>query len=288
LQENKLLEKIRSGAVKKLLGLFEDLAKNEPDKYRTFWKEFGQVLKEGVIDDFKNKDRLAKLLRFSSTVSDAQEVSLDDYVGRMKEGQDKIYYITGDSLSAAKNSPHLEIFNKKGVEVLLLGDRIDSWLTEHLTEYEGKHLQSIARGDLDLGKLEDEQEKQELESVGKDFEDLVGKLKKALENKVSDVRLSHRLTESPACLVSEAYGMSRTMERILKEAGQHFPSSKPVFEINPGHALIAKLNGESDEARFADLAQILFDQAVLSEGGQVEDPAAFVHKLNKLLQQVMG
>ena len=288
LQENKLLEKIRSGAVKKLLGLIEDLAKNDPDKYKAFWKEFGQVLKEGVIDDFKNKERLAKLLRFSSTANDAQEVSLDDYIGRIKEGQDKIYFITGDSLSAAKNSPHLEIFNKKGVEVLLLGDRIDSWLSEHLSDYEGKHLQSIARGDLDLGSLEDEEEKKELENVGKDFEELVGKVKKALENKVSDVRLSHRLTESPACLVSEAYGMSRTMERILKEAGQHFPSSKPVFELNPNHALIAKLRDEADEARFEDLAQILFDQAVLSEGGQIEDPAAFVHKLNKLLQQVIG
>jgi len=288
LQENKLLEKIRSGAVKKLLGLFEDLAKNEPDKYKAFWRDFGQVLKEGVIDDFKNKERLAKLLRFSSTVSDAQETSLDDYIARMPEGQDKIYFITADSLQAAKNSPHLEIFNKKGVEVLLLGDRIDSWLSEHLTDYEGKHLQSIARGDLDLGKLEDEQEKQALESVGKDFEELVGKIKKTLENKVSDVRLSHRLTESPACLVSEAYGMSRTMERILKEAGQQFPSSKPVFEVNPNHALIAKLRDETDETRFADLALILFDQAVLSEGGQIEDPAAFVHRLNKLLQQVIA
>ena len=285
LQENPLLEKIRGGAVKKLLSLFEDLAKNEPEKYQAFWKEFGQVLKEGVIDDFKNKERLAKLLRFASTTTDAPEVSLDDYVARMKEGQEKIYYITGDSLAAAKNSPHLEIFRKKGVEVLLLGDRVDSWLADHLTDFEGKHLQSIARGDLDLGKLEDEQEKEEIESVGKDFEDLVARIKKALDGKVSDVRLSHRLTESPACLVSEAYGMNRTMERILKEAGQHFPSSKPVFEINPGHALIGKLKGEADEARFADLAAILFDQAVLAEGGQLDDPASFVRKLNLLLQQ---
>ncbi len=288
LQENKLLEKIRSGAVKKLLGLFEDLANNDPEKYKSFWKEFGQVLKEGIIDDYKNKDRIAKLLRFSSTATDAQEVSLDAYVSRIKEGQDKIYYITADSLSAAKNSPHLEIFRKKGVEVLLLGDRIDSWLADHLTDYEGKHLQSIARGDLDLGTLEDEQEKEEINNVGKDFEELVGKIKAALDGKVSDVRLSHRLTESPACLVSEAYGMSRTMERILKEAGQHFPSSKPVFEINPNHSLIAKLRNEADETRFSDLALILFDQAVLSEGGQIDDPAAFVHKLNNLLQQVLA
>jgi len=288
LQENKLLEKIRSGAVKKLLGLFEDLAKNEPDKYKAFWKEFGQVIKEGVIDDFKNKDRIAKLLRFSSTANDAPEVSLDDYVGRMQEGQDKIYYITGDSLSAAKNSPHLEIFRKKGVEVLLLGDRIDSWLADHLTDYEGKHLQSIARGDLDLGKLEDEKDKEEIEAVGKDFEEVVDRIKKVLDGKVADVRISHRLTDSPTCLVSEAYGMSRTMERILKEAGQNVPGSKPVLEINPAHTLIAKLKDEADETRFADLALILFDQAVLSEGGTIDDPAAFVHNLNKLLQQLIG
>ena len=287
LQENQLLEKIRSGAVKKLLGLFEDLAKNEPDKFKAFWKEFGQVLKEGVIDDYKNKDRIAKLLRFSSTENDAQEVSLDDYISRMKEGQDKIYYITGDSLSAAKNSPHLEIFRKKGVEVLLLGDRIDSWLADHLSDYEGKHLQSIARGDLDLGKLEDEKEKEELNNISKDFDDLVAKIKKTLDGKVADVKLSHRLTASPACLVSEAYGMNRTMEKILKEVGQNVPSSKPVFEINPNHALIGKLKNETDESRFADLTLILFDQAVLSEGGQIDDPAAFVHKLNNLLQQIM-
>ena len=287
LQENQLLEKIRSGAVKKLLGLFEDLAKNEPDKFKAFWKEFGQVLKEGVIDDYKNKDRIAKLLRFSSTENDAQEVSLDDYISRMKEGQDKIYYITGDSLAAAKNSPHLEIFHKKGVEVLLLGDRIDSWLADHLSDYEGKHLQSIARGDLDLGKLEDEKEKEELNNISKDFDDLVAKIKKTLDGKVADVKLSHRLTASPACLVSEAYGMNRTMEKILKEVGQNVPSSKPVFEINPNHALIGKLKNETDESRFADLTLILFDQAVLSEGGQIDDPAAFVHKLNNLLQQIM-
>ncbi|MDD5034718.1 MAG: molecular chaperone HtpG [Methylococcaceae bacterium] len=288
LQENKLLEKIRAGSVKKVLSLFEDLAKNEPEKYQTLWKEFGQVLKEGVIDDFKNRDRLVKLLRFASTENDAQEVSVEDYIARMKEGQEKIYYITADSLSAAKNSPHLEIFRKKGLEVLLLCDRVDSWLVDHLTEFDGKHLQSIARGDLDLGKLEDEKEKEEIEQIGKDFEAVVEKVKKALEGKVANVRVSHRLTDSPACLVSEVYGMNRTMERILKEAGQHVPSSKPIFEINPNHALIIKLREEADETRFTDLTQILFDQAVLSEGGQVEDPAAFVHKLNRLLQQVMA
>lgn len=290
LQENKLLEKVRSGAVKKVLGLFDDLAKNEAEKYAGFWKEFGPVLKEGVIEDFKNKDRIAKLLRFASTLDDSenQQVSLDDYISRMKEDQEKIYYITAESHAAAKNSPHLEIFRKKGIEVLLLSDRVDAWLVDHLTEYEGKPLQSIARGDLDLGKLEDEKEKQEVEKAGKDFEPVLEKIKKILEGKIANVRLSHRLTDSPACLVSEAYGMSRTMERILKEAGQDIAGSKPIFEINPQHALIVKLSQETDDARFNDLTQILFDQAVLSEGGQLEDPVAFVRKLNVLLQQAVG
>ncbi|WP_045223767.1 molecular chaperone HtpG [Methyloterricola oryzae] len=287
LQENKLLEKVRSGAVKKVLGLFEDLAKNEPEKYATLWKEFGQVLKEGPIEDFKNKERIAKLLRFASTYggTDAQDVSLDDYIARMQEGQEKIYYITAESYAAAKNSPHLEIFRKKGIEVLLLSDRVDEWMVSYLTDYEGKHLQSVAKGDLDLGKLEGEEEKKEIEEVGKDFEDTVEKIKKSLGERVSDVRLSHRLTDSPACLVSEVYGMSRTMERIMKAAGQSAPSSKPIFEINPGHPLIARLKDEGDEQRFEDLTQILFDQSVLSEGGQLEDPAAFVQKLNQLLQR---
>jgi molecular chaperone HtpG len=206
----------------------------------------------------------------------------------MKEGQEKIYYITAESYAAAKNSPHLEIFRKKGIEVLLMHDRVDEWLVGYLTDYEGKHLQSVAKGDLDLGKLENDEEKQEIEKVGKDFEQVVEKIKKTLENKVSDVRLSHRLTDSPACLVTEVYGMSRTMERIMKAAGQHAPASKPIFEINPNHALITRLKSEGGEQRFDDLTQILFDQAVLSEGGQLEDPADFVHKLNALLQQVLG
>jgi molecular chaperone HtpG len=287
LQENKLLEKVRSGAVKKVLGLFEDLAKNEPEKYATLWKEFGQVLKEGPIEDFKNKERIAKLLRFASTHSgtDAQNVSLDDYIARMQEGQEKIYYITAESYAAAKNSPHLEIFRKKGIEVLLLSDRVDEWMVSYLTDYEGKHLQSVAKGDLDLGKLEGEEEKKEIEEVGKDFQATLDKIKKSLGERVSDVRLSHRLTDSPACLVSEVYGMSRTMERIMKAAGQSAPSSKPIFEINPGHPLIARLKDEGDEQRFDDLTQILFDQSVLSEGGQLDDPAAFVQKLNQLLQR---
>jgi len=290
LQENKQLEKIRSGAVKKVLGLLEDLAKNEPEKYATLWKEFGQVLKEGPIEDFKNKERVAKLLRFASTHTgnDTQDVTLDDYIGRMKEGQDKIYYITAESHAAAKNSPHLEIFRKKGIEVLLLSDRVDEWLAGYLTDYEGKHLQSIAKGDLDLGTLEDESEKKEIEETAKEFESFVERIKTALGDKIASVRISHRLTESPACLVSEVYGMSRTMERIMKAAGQHAPASKPIFEINPNHALIRRLKSEGDEIRFNDLTGILFDQAVLSEGGQLDDPAAFVHRLNELLQRALA
>ncbi len=290
LQENKQLSTIRGGAVKKVLGLLEDMAKNEPEKYTTFWKEFGQAFKEGPIEDFKNKDRIAKLLRFSSTHTDSetQDITLDDYIARMKEGQEKIYYVTAESFAAAKHSPHLEVFRKKGIEVLLLSDRIDEWLVSHLTEYEGKHLESVARGDLDLGKLEDEAEKAEQEQVEKDFSEVVEKIKKALEGRVSEVRVTHRLTESPACLVSDSYGMSRTMERILKSAGQSGMGigSKPIFEVNPSHALLAKLKGETDETRFGDLTQVLFDQAVLAEGGQLEDPAAFVRRLNGLLQHV--
>ena len=285
LQENQLLEKIRSGAVKKVLGLFEDLVKNDPDKYATLWKEFGQVLKEGPIEDFKNKERIAKLLRFASTHNDndTQSVSLDDYIGRMKEGQEKIYYVTAESYAAAKHSPHLEIFRKKGIEVLLMHDRVDEWLISYLTDYEGKHLQSVAKGDLDLGTLENEEEKQEIEKVGEEFQSVVEKIKQVLESRISEVKLSHRLTDSPACLVSEVYGMSRTMERILKSAGQQAPSTKPIFEINPNHRLIQRLKSENDDQRFNDLAQVLFDQAVLSEGGQLEDPASFVKRLNALL-----
>jgi molecular chaperone HtpG len=289
LQEDKLLEKIRSGAVKKVLGLLEDLVKNEPEKYQKFWKEFGQVFKEGPIEDFKNRDRIAKLLRFSSTHSDSDEqnVSLDDYLGRMKEGQDKIYYITAENFAAAKNSPHLEIFRRKGIEVLLLSDRVDDWMVSYLTDYEGKHLQSVAKGDLDLGSLADEEDKKHAEEAGKDLEPVLERIKKVLGDKVKEVKVSSRLTDSPACLVSEVYGMSRTMERIMKSAGQHMPSSKPIFEINPDHALIGRLRSEADEARFADLTEVLYDQAVLSEGGQLDDSAAFVRRLNGLLQSVL-
>ncbi len=238
LQQSKQISSIKSGAVKKVLGMLEGLAKNEPEKYETFWSQFGTVIKEGPIEDHGNKDRVAKLLRFASTHtdSDKQDVALEDYVSRMKEGQEKIYYVTADSFSAAKNSPHLEIFRKKGIEVLLLSDRIDEWLVTNLDEFDGKHLQSVAKGDLDLGKLEDEEDKKDQEEVNKDFETVVKQIKDVLGEKVSEVRLSHRLTESPACLVADVYGMSLNMERIMKEAGQMMGMGrKPIFEINPTH-----------------------------------------------------
>lgn len=290
LQENALLEKIRSGAVKKVLGLLEDLAKNEPEKYTKFWAEFGQAFKEGPIEDFKNKDRVAKLLRFSSTHNDTDEqnVSLDDYIGRMKEGQDKIYYITAESYAAAKNSPHLELLRKKGLEVLLLHERVDDWLVGYLTEYEGKQLQSVAKGDLDLGSLADEEAKKHVEEAAETLKPLLERIKTALGDKVSDVKVSGRLTDSPACLVSEVYGMSRTMERIMKSVGQSVPASKPVFEINPDHALVVRLKDEADDSRFGDMVEILYGQAVLSEGAQLDDPAGFVKRLNSLLQGSLG
>jgi molecular chaperone HtpG len=288
LQEDKLLEKIRSGAVKKVLGLLEDLAKNEPDKYKAFWKEFGQVLKEGPIEDFKNRERIAKLLRFASTHTDTDEqnVSLDDYIGRMKEGQDKIYYITAESFAAAKHSPHLEIFRKKGIEVLLLTDRVDDWLVGYLTEYEDKHLQSVTKGDLDLGSLAGEEDKKHVEEAAQELQPLIERIKAVLGDKISEVKVSGRLTDSPACLVSETYGMTRTMERIMKSVGQGVPSSKPIFEINPDHPLVVRLKFEPNDLRFKDLTHILYDQAVLSEGAQLDDPAAFVKRLNELLQSV--
>jgi molecular chaperone HtpG len=290
LQENALLEKIRSGAVKKVLGLLEDLARNEPEKYRTFWKEFGPVFKEGPIEDHKNKERIAKLLRFASTHTDGAEqtVSLDDYIGRMKEGQDKIYYLTAETHAAARNSPHLEIFRKKGLEVLLLSDRVDDWLVDYLTEYEGKHLQSVAKGDLDLGGLAGEEEQKQAEETNKALQPLIDRIKGVLGDKVRDVKVSHRLTDSPACLVSEVYGMSRTMERIMKSVGQNVPAQKPILEINPNHALVVRLKFEPNDLRFADLAHLLHDQAVLSEGAQLDDPAAFVKRLNGLLQGVLS
>ncbi len=292
LQQSKQISAIKTGSVKKVLGMLEDLAKNDPEKYEKFWSQFGPVIKEGPVEDHANKERVAKLLRFASTNndSDKQDVALEDYVSRMKEGQDKIYYVTADSYLAAKNSPHLEIFRKKGIEVLLLSDRIDEWLVGSLDEFDGKHLQSVAKGDLDLGVLDSEEEKKAQEEVNKDFESVLKQIKDVLGEKVSEVRLTHRLTESPACLVADVYGMSLNMERIMKGAGQGLGMGmgrKPIFELNPTHPLVVRMKEEQDDNRFADLTHILFDQAILSEGGQLDDPAAFVHKLNGLLQGLL-
>ncbi|HEY7758468.1 MAG TPA: molecular chaperone HtpG [Burkholderiales bacterium] len=285
LQESKIVESIKAGCAKKVLGLLEEVADSDKDKYAKIWKEFGRVLKEGPGEDFGNRERIAKLLRFASTHSDSEEqtVSLDDYVARMKEGQDAIYYITADSFAAAKNSPHLEIFRKKGVEVLLLDERVDEWLMASLTEFEGKKLQSVAKGDLDLGKLADEQEKKQQEQEAGELMELTGKIGKALGDKVKEVRVTHRLTASPACLVSDQHGMSMNLERLLKAAGQKVPQTKPILEINPKHPIVHGLKVEADDARFADWSHILFDQALLAEGGQLEDPASFVKRLNELL-----
>ncbi|WP_089399363.1 molecular chaperone HtpG [Noviherbaspirillum humi] len=287
LQESRDVKAIREGSTKRVLGLLEELANSDDqaqkDKYATFWTEFGQVLKEGIGEDAANKERIAKLLRFASTQndSDAQTVSFDDYIGRMKEGQDKIYYVTADSYVAAKNSPHLEIFRKKGVEVLLLTDRVDEWMLSFLHEVEGKELVSVAKGDLDLGKLEDEAEKKQHEETEAEYKDLVEKMKASLADKAKDVRVTFRLTDSPACLVADEHELSGNLVRMLKAAGQKAPDSKPILEINPNHALVQRLKYE--EAKFGDWSHILFDQAMLAEGGSLEDPAGFVKRLNDML-----
>ena len=291
LQESKDIDNIRAGSVKKILSLIEDFAGSSKEedqaKFRTFWKEFGQVLKEGVGEDYVNRERIAKLIRFVTTSSDSDEqtVSLDDYIARMKEGQEKIYFVTADNLKAARSSPHLEIFRKKGIEVLLLSDRIDEWLVSNLTEYAGKALQSVAKGSLDLGKLEDEVEKQEQEKEAEAYKDLISRIKEVLGERIKDVRITYRLTESPACLVADMYDMSGNLERLLKSAGQKVPITKPILEINPHHPMVQRLKYE--EEKFSDWSNILFDQALLAEGGQLEDPAAFVKRLNDLLLQTI-
>lgn len=287
LQSSKVIDTIRAASVKKVLSELGKMAKNDPEQYQAFWKEFGQVIKEGPGEDFANRDTLAKLLRFATTETGSAEqtVSLDDYIERMKDGQDKIYYITAESFAAAKNSPHLEVFRKKGIEVLLLTDRVDEWLVNSLTDYEGKHLQSVAKGDLDLGELEDEEEKKQQEEIDKNFEDLVERVKKTLDERVKDVRVTHRLTDSPACLVADNYDMSGNLERMLKAAGQDVPTSKPILELNPEHPMVVKLKDEQDDNQFNDWTSIIFDQALLAEGGQLDDPASFVKKLNAMLLQ---
>jgi molecular chaperone HtpG len=288
LQHNKLIEMIRSNAVKKVLGMLTDLAANDEEKYATFWKEFGRAFKEGLAEDSGNREGITKLLRFASTssASETQDVSLDTYVARMKEGQEKIYYNIAESYGAAKDSPLLEVYKKKGIEVLLLSDPVDYFLEPELSEFNGIQFQSVSRGAVDLGKLEDEQEKQEQQKAADEFKDLVERIKAVLGEKVKEVRTTTRLTSSPACLVVDEYDIDPGLERLLKAAGQTVPTSKPIMEINPNHTIILKMKNESDEQRFSDWSWILFDQSVLSLGEQLENPVQFVNRLNDLLTQL--
>jgi molecular chaperone HtpG len=285
LQSSRDVDAIKAGSTKKVLSLLEDLAENKPEDYATFYKEFGRVLKEGVGEDFANKDKIATLLRFASTHADtdAQIVSLKDYITRMQSEQEVIYYITADSFAAAQHSPHLEIFRKKGIEVLLMSDRVDEWMLGSLTEFEGKKLQSIAKGDLDLGKLESDTEKEIHKKIEDDAKNLLERIKKTLGDQVKDVRVTHRLTDSPACLISDAEDLSGNLARMLKAAGQNTPETKPILEINPTHKLVKRLEAETSEAVFNDLSLVLFDQALLAEGGVLNDPASFVKRMNSLI-----
>ena len=290
LQENRQIQSIRSGSVKRVLDLLSGLAKDEPEKYATFWEHFGRVLKEGVVEDDKNREQIAKLLRFASTrdADDAQTVSLDDYVGRMKEGQKGIYYVTADGYRTARNSPHLEVFDKHGLEVLLLADPIDEWLVMHLTEYEDKPLVSVMKGELDLGDVAKAEDASEDEADGDgagdaDHAPVLDKFREALSGRVKEVRATRRLSTSPACLVSEEHELGRHLERILDAAGQKIDATRPILEINPGHPMVARLAAEADPERCKDWASLIFDQALLSEGGKLEDPAAFVRRMNALI-----
>ncbi|MDM9652947.1 molecular chaperone HtpG [Pseudomonas wenzhouensis] len=288
LQSGPVIDSMKSALTKRVLDMLEKLAKDKPDDYKTFWKAFGQVLKEGPAEDFANKEKIAGLLRFASTAGegDEQSVSLADYLGRVKEGQDKIYYLTGESYAQIKNSPHLEVFRKKGIEVLLLTDRIDEWLMSYLTEFDGKQFVDVARGDLDLGKLDSEEDKKAQEEVAKAKEGLIERLKGALGEQVAEVRVSHRLTDSPAILAIGEQDLGLQMRQILEASGQKVPESKPIFEFNPAHPLIERLDAEADEDRFTDLSHILFDQAALAAGDSLKDPAAYVQRLNKLLVEL--
>ncbi len=285
LQESKDIETIRAASVKRVLSMIEDLAENQKEKFTIFWQQFGRVFKEGIGEDQANRDRIAKLLRFASTLKDTaeEEVSLADYVARMKPEQEKIYYVTAESFIAAKASPHLEILRKKGVEVLLLSERVDEWMMSFLTEFEGKALQSVARGTLDLGKLEDEAEKKAQTEAAERHKALTERIGRALGERVKEVRVTLRLTDSPACLVADEHDMTAGLQRMLKAAGQKVPMAKPILEINADHALVQRLQAEADEGRFADFAGVLFDQSLLAEGGQLEDPAGFVRRLNQLM-----
>lgn len=288
LQKDPNIDSMKSALTKRVLDMLEKLKKNDTEQYAEFWREFGQVLKEGPAEDFANKEKIAGLMLFSTTHTDLPEPnqSLDDYIGRMKEGQDKIYYVVAENFNTAKNSPHLEVFRKKGIEVLLLSDRVDDWLMGHLSEYDGKQLQDVGKGELDLGKLDTEEEKKEQEEVEKSYADFVKRLQEVLKEEVEEVRVTHRLTDSPACLVVGEHDMGAQMRRLLESAGQKVPESKPSIEVNPQHALVQKMDREADEDRFSDLAHVLFDQANLAEGGSLKDPAAYVRRLNKLLMDV--
>ncbi|PIA69663.1 molecular chaperone HtpG [Pseudomonas sediminis] len=288
LQSGPVIDSMKSALTKRVLDMLEKLAKDKPDDYKTFWKAFGQVLKEGPAEDFANKEKIAGLLRFASTAGegDEQSVSLADYLGRVKEGQDKIYFLTGESYAQIKNSPHLEVFRKKGIEVLLLTDRIDEWLMSYLTEFDGKQFVDVARGDLDLGELDSEEDKKAQEEVAKAKEGLIERLKGALGEQVAEVRVSHRLTDSPAILAIGEQDLGLQMRQILEASGQKVPDAKPIFEFNPVHPLIERLDAEPDEDRFTDLSHILFDQAALAAGDSLKDPAAYVQRLNKLLVEL--
>ncbi|MDC3358311.1 molecular chaperone HtpG [Pseudomonadales bacterium] len=290
LQKDPAIDSMRSALTKRVLDSLEKLAKNDSEKYQSFWSEFGQVMKEGPAEDQNNKEKVANLLRFATTQGDSevQDQSLHDYIARMKEGQDKIYYVAADNYSTAKNSPHLEVFKQKDIEVLLLSDRIDEWLMSHLMEHEGKQLQDVTKGSLDLGDLEGEEEKQEQEKIEEDFKDLVERIKDVVGEKVEEVRITHRLTDSPACLVVNDDEMGMQMRRILESAGQEVPATKRIFEFNPKHPLVEKLKAEQDSERFSDLTLVLFDQSMLAEGGQLDEPSSYVQRLNNLLLELSG
>src|SRR6266852_1455704 len=290
LQQSSDVAQIRGASAKRVLALLEDLADNQKEKYATFWAEFGRVLKEGIIEDPPNRERIAKLLRFASTCDDRAEqaVSLADYVGRMKAGQDAIYYVTAEAFSVAKNSPQHEVFRKNGVEVLLLTDRVDEWVVADLTEFDGKKLQSVAQGDLDTSKLGEISTKVAGELKESEYKGLLERIHDVLKDRTSQVRLTRRLTDSPACVVADEHGMSRHLERILRESGRRLPATKPIFEINPDHPIVQRLKRESDATLFADWTHILFDQALLAEGAELEDPAVFVKRLNKVTLALAG
>ena len=288
LQKDPIIDSMKSALTKRVLDMLEKLAKNDPEQYKGFWKNFGQVMKEGPAEDFANKEKIAGLLRFASTIGDdgEQVVGLAEYLARAKEGQDKIYYLTGETYAQVKNSPHLEVFRKKGIEVLLLTDRIDEWLMSYLSDFDGKSFVDVARGDLDLGNLDSEEDKKAAEEVAKSKEGLVERLKSALGESVAEVRVSHRLTDSPAILAIGEQDLGLQMRQILEASGQKVPDSKPIFEFNPAHPLIEKLDNEQSDERFGDLSHILFDQAALAAGDSLKDPAAYVRRLNKLLVEL--